>query len=153
PPVHHARGLGGDVHRRCDRRRLPQARAAALRAAQGGMKAILTDIEGTTSSIDFVHRTLFPYARANLRDFLQVSSERPEARAALDEVEAMEGRRLSVEQAAGVLERWIDEDRKVTPLKALQGMIWKVGYENGGLKGHVYPDTPGQLRRWHDAGL
>ncbi len=28
--------------------------------------AILTDIEGTTSSISFVHDVLFPYARENI---------------------------------------------------------------------------------------
>src|SRR5262249_53564996 len=29
----------------------------------------------------------------------------------------------------------------------------KVGYENGELKGHVYPDTPEYLRAWFDAGI
>lgn len=52
-----------------------------------------------------------------------------------------------------MLEKWIDEDRKATPLKALQGMIWREGYESGELKGHVYADTPEFLRRWHGRGL
>ncbi len=51
-----------------------------------------------------------------------------------------------------MLERWNDEDRKATPLKALQGMIWAQGYAAGELKGHVYPDTPVWLKRWHEAG-
>lgn len=71
----------------------------------------------------------------------------------LAEVARLEGRELSREQAATVLERWIDEDRKATPLKALQGLIWRQGYEAGELKGHVYPDAPDYLRRWHARGL
>lgn len=71
----------------------------------------------------------------------------------LAEVARLEGRELSREQAAAVLERWIDEDRKATPLKALQGLIWRQGYEAGELKGHVYPDAPDYLRRWHARGL
>jgi enolase-phosphatase E1 len=44
--------------------------------------AIVTDIEGTTSSIAFVKDVLFPYARARLRDFVA----RSEVSAILDEV-------------------------------------------------------------------
>lgn len=51
------------------------------------------------------------------------------------------------------LEKWMAEDRKITPLKSLQGMIWRKGYESGELKGHVYPDAPDWLRRWHQRGL
>jgi enolase-phosphatase E1 len=71
----------------------------------------------------------------------------------LAEVSRLEGRELAAAEAAAVLERWIDEDKKATPLKALQGMIWRQGYESGELKGHVYDDTPAFLRRWHDRGL
>ena len=117
------------------------------------IKAIVTDIEGTTSSIDFVHQELFPYARKHMRSFLQTHGRLPEVAAQLHEVAQIEGRQLAVEDAADVLDRWIAEDRKVTPLKALQGMIWKVGYENGELKGHVYPDTPKYLRAWFEAGI
>ena len=71
----------------------------------------------------------------------------------LAEVQDIERKSLSVEQAAEVLERWIAEDRKVTPLKTLQGMIWAQGYAAGELEGHVYADTPPALRRWHGQGL
>lgn len=117
------------------------------------IKAILTDIEGTTSSIDFVHQTLFPYARAHLRKFLAAHANDATVRRELAEVSHAEGRELTLEAAADVLEKWIAEDRKATPLKALQGMIWRQGYESGELKGHVYDDTPEFLRRWHDRGL
>lgn len=116
------------------------------------IKAIVTDIEGTTSSIDFVHQTLFPYAKAHLRAFLKAQGGNDAVQSALDEVEQIVGHDLSVDEAADVLEQWIAEDRKVTPLKTLQGLIWKTGYEAGELKGHVYADTPEFLRRWREAG-
>lgn len=116
------------------------------------IKAIVTDIEGTTSSIDFVHQSLFPYAKAHLRAFLRAHASEPAVAGQIRETGRIEGRELDVEQAATVLERWIDEDRKLTPLKALQGMIWAQGYAAGELKGHVYPDTPVYLRRWHQQG-
>lgn len=116
------------------------------------VEAIVTDIEGTTSSIAFVKEVLFPYARARVRDFIAAN---PEAVAPLlDEVRAMEGNpSLSSSDIGGVLERWIDEDRKATPLKALQGMIWASGYQSGEIVGHVYADTPPALRGWHAAGI
>ena len=116
------------------------------------IRAIVTDIEGTSSSIDFVHKTLFPYAKAHLREFLRQSAGAPEVAALLHETARLEGRPLTWEDAAEVLARWIDEDRKATPLKALQGMIWAQGYAAGELKGHVYPDAPEYLRRWHAQG-
>lgn len=116
------------------------------------IKAIVTDIEGTTSSIDFVHQTLFPYAKARLRAFLKVQGGNDAVQHALDEVEQAVGRDLSIDEAADMLEQWMAEDRKLTPLKTLQGLVWRLGYEAGELKGHVYADTPQALRRWHADG-
>lgn len=117
------------------------------------VKAVVTDIEGTTSSIDFVHRMLFPYARQHLRAFLKAHAGDAAVRQSLAQVAALEPSARTPDAAATVLERWIDEDRKVTPLKALQGLIWKVGYQAGELEGHVYDDTPPALRAWHGRGL
>lgn len=100
-----------------------------------------------------MNEVLFPYARAHLRKFLAAHAAEAAVRRELAEVAHAEGRELTVEAAAAVLEKWIDEDRKATPLKALQGMIWRQGYESGELKGHVYDDTPEFLRRWHERGL
>lgn len=109
-------------------------------------RAVLTDIEGTTSSIAFVTDTLFPYAKAHLRDFVE---RNPEISAPLlDAVRAEEPG-----DPVDTLLRWIDEDRKATPLKTLQGLIWAEGYADGTLKGHVYRDAADALRRWHDAGI
>ena len=117
------------------------------------IKAIVTDIEGTTSSIDFVHQTLFPYAKAHLRSFLREQAGDEQVQRLIDDVEQIVSRDLSLNEAADVLEQWIVEDKKLTPLKTLQGMIWKIGYESGALKGHVYADTPEYLRQWHAQGL
>lgn len=117
------------------------------------IQTILTDIEGTTSSIAFVHDTLFPYARRHLRAFLQEHADEVAVQRELDAVASEVGRSLSVDEAADQLERWIDEDRKITPLKALQGMVWANGYAAGELHGHVYPDTAPALRAWAAAGL
>ncbi len=117
------------------------------------IRAVVTDIEGTTSSIDFVHQTLFPYAKKRLRGYLRDPANRAAVSKVLHEVEDIEQKALSVDQAADVLERWIAEDRKVTPLKTLQGMIWGQGYAAGELKGHVYADTAPALRRWHAQGM
>ena len=110
---------------------------------------ILTDIEGTTTPITFVHDVLFPYARARIGAFLDAYAERADVAAELAEV-----RRLAPgEDAAEVLRRWIDEDRKATPLKTLQGLIWDQGYAAGSLRGELYPDVARALRAWRAAGL
>lgn len=115
--------------------------------------AIVTDIEGTTSSISFVHDVLFPYARANLKEFVARHGHEPAVRRELDAAKRAVGDpAMSDEAVVAVLERWIDEDRKVTPLKSLQGMIWAEGYRAGGFQGHVYDDAVEALRRWHAAG-
>jgi enolase-phosphatase E1 len=111
----------------------------------GAIRAILIDIEGTTSSIDFVTRTLFPYARAALPAYVAAHAEA--VKLLLDEVRASEPG-----DPVETLQRWIDEDRKATPLKTLQGWIWAEGYAAGAFKGHVYPDAAEALRRWHGAG-
>lgn len=109
-------------------------------------RAILTDIEGTTSSIAFVAETLFPYAHARLPAF--VAAHPDETAPILAEVAAIEPG-----DPVATLIRWIDEDRKATPLKTLQGMIWADGYRERAFTGHVYPDAAAALRRWHEAGI
>ena len=110
------------------------------------MKAILTDIEGTTTSLSFVADVLFPYARAHLRGY--VAAHHAEVAPILAEVAATEPG-----DPIATLLRWIDEDRKATPLKTLQGMIWADGYASGAFTGHVYADAVAGLRRCHAAGV
>ncbi|MBV9927227.1 MAG: acireductone synthase [Acidobacteria bacterium] len=129
---------------------------------------ILLDIEGTTTPIDFVYKVLFPYARAHVGDFLARHADDEEVRAAAFELLAErakdEGQPQSPSSAPGRLDesrletvatyarRLIDEDRKLTPLKTIQGRIWEEGYRRGELKGQVFPDVERNLRRWREEG-
>ncbi|MEO5961971.1 MAG: acireductone synthase, partial [Thermomonas sp.] len=91
---------------------------------------ILTDIEGTTSSISFVKEVLFPYARNELPRFVREHGRDPDVRRWLDTVATENGGICSDEVIVETLQGWIDQDRKHTALKALQGMIWMAGYRN-----------------------
>lgn len=118
---------------------------------------ILTDIEGTTSSISFVADELFPYFREHIQELLAIRHH-PMVQEAFRETVALaqseEGLTLASDEAIiETLHRWSVEDRKVTPLKNLQGMLWETGYKNGSLKGHVYPDVPAKLREWKAKGI
>ena len=117
------------------------------------IRTILTDIEGTTSSLSFVKDVLFPYARKHLAEFVHTHAHEPAVRHELDEISRLAGRALSDDEAIAQLTAWIDEDRKLTPLKSLQGMIWEAGYRRGELKGHVHEDAVRNLRRWKSDGL
>lgn len=117
------------------------------------IRAILMDIEGTTSSISFVKDVLFPYAKEHVARFVRVHAGEAEVRGLLDDVAAICGRPLGDGQAIEELIRWIDEDRKLTPLKALQGLIWEAGYRNGDFHGHVYPEVARKLHEWKERGL
>jgi len=88
---------------------------------------ILTDIEGTTSAIAFVKETLFPFAQAELDAFLDARGAEPEVAAILAEVAAA----APGEDPRAALRRWMEQDAKVTPLKTLQGLIWRAGYADG----------------------
>lgn len=117
------------------------------------IRAILTDIEGTTSAVSFVFDVLFPYAREHLPAFVRAHAGEAEVAAQLEAVRAESGETdADVERVIGILLGWIAEDRKATPLKALQGMVWEQGYRAGQLKGHVYPDAVAALRRWKSGG-
>jgi enolase-phosphatase E1 len=120
---------------------------------------VLLDIEGTTTPIDFVQRTLFGYARARLSEFLDRHWNDPVVRADVARLAAEHAAETSShpgpppwrEDAAGVVAYvyWLmDRDRKSTGLKSLQGKIWEEGYRSGGLRSEVYPDVPLALERW-----
>lgn len=117
------------------------------------IKAIVTDIEGTTSSLSFVKDVLFPYARAHLAEFVRGHADEAEVKALLDDARAEAGADLDTEQLIQQFIRWIDEDRKITPLKSLQGLIWEAGYRQGGFAGHLYSDAVQNLVKWHADGI
>lgn len=130
------------------------------------VRVILLDIEGTTTPIDFVYQVLFPYARRNLAGYL--------ARHAADSAVRADLANLRAEHAADVVQQlappawlavedagdplaaavtylnWLmDQDRKSTALKSLQGKIWAEGYRQGELHSVIYEDVPRALARWH----
>lgn len=117
------------------------------------IKAIVTDIEGTTSSLSFVKDVLFPYASEHLADYVVAHRDAPEIREQLEAVNREVGRELSLDEAVQQLLRWIDEDKKLTPLKSLQGMIWEAGYRNGDFTGHFYEDAVRNMRAWREQGI
>lgn len=120
------------------------------------IKWILTDIEGTTTDVAFVYDVLFPYFRTHLGAWKNVDSM--EMNEVLSETQRLVSEEigatgLSREMLFNQLLAWSLEDRKVTPLKQLQGMVWKTGFESGALKGHVYPDVLPSLQRWKSLGI
>ena len=118
------------------------------------IKAIVTDIEGTTTSISFVTDVLFPYAKKRIRSFVEDNQDIPEIANELAAVRREIGDpAATIEKIVDVLELWIDEDKKITPLKVLQGYIWQAGYEDGSLKGHLYPEVKAVLEKWKGAGI
>src|SRR5215469_17513155 len=106
------------------------------------IQALLLDIEGTTTPIDFVFRTLFPYASEHVEDFLRQHFAEPGIRELIEELRHtwsgaasagapvwMESRLDEKLASAAAYIRWlIARDSKITPLKTLQGKIWEQGY-------------------------
>lgn len=117
------------------------------------IKAIITDIEGTTSSLSFVKDCLFPYARAHIGDFLRENSANETVQKLLADINTEVGAELDLEPAIAQLIQWIDDDKKITPLKSLQGLIWEAGYQRGELVGHLYDDAIRNLQNWKAEGF
>jgi enolase-phosphatase E1 len=135
-------------------------------ADESGVKAVLLDIEGTTTPIEFVYQVLFPYARQQVTDFLLRHQDATDAQ---DNIEALRKERVldlaqgleppewradSVEavlNSAAAYFHWLmDRDRKSTGLKSLQGKIWEQGYRTGKLRGEVYADVSPAFSRWQE---
>jgi enolase-phosphatase E1 len=119
------------------------------------MKAILLDIEGTTTPIDFVHKVLFPYAKERAGKYVEMHFGKlsDEIAQLVDESARDDTYTVPVDptepgSVSAYLEHLISVDRKSTPLKSIQGSIWKEGYESGELKSIVYDDVPAAFERW-----
>lgn len=113
--------------------------------------AYLLDIEGTTTPIDFVTRTLFPYARKHLAQYLEDGVEEADL-LNLSEERDLDGEYSGPQADLAYLEFLMDNDRKSTALKSIQGKIWASGYQNGDLRGEVYPDVIPAILRWRSRG-
>ena len=134
------------------------------RTEDAQIKVLLLDIEGTTTPVDFVYKTLFPYANRKVEGFLLQHFRDLELQPVLAELAAQQQRdeREGLRPPAWNQEtqesrlrstiayvHWLmTRDSKCTPLKALQGKIWQLGYTNGELHGEVYADVPPAFARW-----
>jgi enolase-phosphatase E1 len=133
------------------------------------VRILLLDIEGTTTPIDFVYKTLFPFARRRLEPFLRAHSQDREIRSLVQALqtqnEADRARKLNppawrsdsdealLDSTVAYAQWLIDKDSKATALKSLQGRIWQEGFVTGELRGEVYPDVPRAFERWRKQGL
>ncbi len=118
------------------------------------IRAIVTDIEGTTTDIRFVHQVLFPYARARLADFITQHGQDLEVLQALDALrEEINQPQAEIVDLVDQLYVYMDKDEKSPALKTLQGIIWRTGYTEGDFRGHVYPDVVPQLLQWQQQGI
>ncbi|MCG8710711.1 acireductone synthase [Brenneria sp. 4F2] len=117
------------------------------------IKAVVTDIEGTTSDIRFVHNVLFPYARARLTQTVALEQNEEIAQALATLRRELNQPLADREMLIAALNRLMDEDRKSPALKQLQGIIWRSGYLNGDFRGHVYPEVAARLADWRRQGL
>lgn len=121
------------------------------------IKYILTDIEGTTTDILFVHQVLFPYSYQKLQEFVRAHAEELAVAECILETQQTlleeKDEDADLEQVIETLLDWIREDRKHPALKKLQGMIWRQGYESGAFLGHLYPDVVSQLENWRMMGI
>jgi len=132
-------------------------------------RGMLLDIEGTTSSVNFVYDVMFPYVRKHLTFEVFANWLEPEYIEAFhaiakdaghDSLDAwLKQHKLTRENPLRAAEivckevtRQMDADIKATGLKQLQGLIWKSGFESGELKAHVYDDVPPALTAWNAAG-
>jgi enolase-phosphatase E1 len=129
-----------------------------------GIRQLLLDIEGTTCPVSYVAEVLFPYAATRLAAYLEAHQHDPELQPLLRDVQQAWGQDNDPDAAAlrqrqppvglaAYLGLLIQQDRKLTALKDLQGMIWAAGYASGELVTPLYADVPAALRRWHQAGV
>lgn len=114
------------------------------------MKALIFDIEGTTTDINFVHNILFPYAKRKIEDF--VKNNVSEIADIIDSIK-LNNNIETLEEVILLLKTWIDEDKKVKELKDIQGLIWKEGYIQGEYTAHLYSDVIPALENWKELGL
>ncbi|MFJ8108715.1 acireductone synthase [Streptomyces sp. NPDC096132] len=125
-----------------------------LRHLAYAVDAVVLDIEGTTSATGFVVDVLYPYSRARFAELLTERAAEPEVARAIAQVRELTGEPDA--DAAAIektLNAWLDDDRKATPLKTLQGIVWAEGFARGDLVSHFYDDVVPALRAWHAAGL
>jgi enolase-phosphatase E1 len=118
------------------------------------VQAVLIDLEGVAIPMAFATETLTPLARERLGAFIAENASNPEVEEALEETgRLLGGFDLKPAEAVALLLRWMKQERKATPLKTIQGLIWRESFETGAIKGEIYPDVGATLAAWAAAGL
>lgn len=118
------------------------------------IKNIIVDIEGTITSIEFVHEILFPYSKKYIPSYLQEYAQEPKVAMLIPKICELGGQKTSSpENATDVVIKWIAQDMKIPELKTLQGYVWRLGYEQGHFNGHLYADAYKQLTAWKETGI
>ena len=132
------------------------------------IQAIVLDIEGTTCPVDFVSKTLFPFAQEHLEATLAKRMHESEIDSLVNNVihewmhdsdpishrlwKQLKKKPPSIKDIEAYLGYLIESDRKSTALKDLQGMVWKQGYQSGQLKSSLFRDVRPQLDNWKREG-
>ncbi|MDF0533471.1 acireductone synthase [Shewanella sp. A32] len=119
-----------------------------------GIRAIIVDTAGTTTDLNFIQDVLFPYSVKALPTFLEHHQDNFLVDACVSDTRdiALEAD-ADLPRVAQILQSWVKEDRKATPLKTLQGLIWKEGYAQNDFTGHIYPDFIEAIQQYHTQGL
>src|SRR5688572_29390846 len=118
-------------------------------------RGILLDIEGTTTPIAFVYDVLFPFARSRVAELVK-HADLDLRELNLDHDEDVRAGLNPPPWSKAPLDyiHWLmDQDRKSTALKTIQGKIWLEGYQSGELRGDVFQDVPPALARWRQNGI
>ena len=118
------------------------------------VRAILTDLEGTAMPMSFLTGTLVPFAGERLGSYIAQHASDSDVEDAMDEAGRLFGGfTLKQAEAEALFLRWMKQDRKATPLKVIQGLIWQEGVEAGQIRSEIYPDVADSLKSWAAAGL
>ncbi|XP_015788967.1 enolase-phosphatase E1-like [Tetranychus urticae] len=129
--------------------------------------AIILDIEGTTTSVEFVSRVLFPYIRTHLKKYLNecwgqrplmITIDRLREQIKIEQdggsrvpriLNTGEGEEEEIRRSVIANILWqMDEKKNNAALKQLQILVWVYGYEKQHIKGHVFDDVPPALHSW-----
>lgn len=120
------------------------------------IRFILTDIEGTTTSVSFVYDVLFPYFRIHIQRLNELMNNPQVVQAFEQTIELAAKEDQAIQTTDEIIKQLLDwslADKKITPLKTLQGILWADGYESGEIKGHVYDDVLPAMKTWKSLGI
>jgi enolase-phosphatase E1 len=135
-----------------------------------GIEIVLLDIEGTVSDVRFVYDVMFPFAKQYMKSFLTSNVDLAEVRAAIEQVATDAGfetnhwskqatigssadSSIDIDRLDEYLQKLMAADSKSTGLKALQGLVWKSGFEAGELRAELFPDVVPALNGWVSRGM